>query len=172
LGRQAQQYMDAGKLVPDDLVIGIVRERVQEPDCKRGFLLDGFPRTLKQAEALSALVEELHLAKPCVINIIVDDEEIMRRLSGRRMCRQCNAIFHVASDNVDVGDKCPICGGEIYQRPDDRKEAIAERLRVYHEQTDPLIPYYADRGQLVSVPGEGSISEVRQRMLQGIKCSD
>ncbi len=165
LGRQGQEYMNAGKLVPDDLVINIVRQRVQESDCEAGFLLDGFPRTLAQAEALSAMVDELGLAQPRVVNIVVDDEEILRRLSGRRMCRECNAIYHVAQHNLDVGDTCPACGGKIYQRPDDQKEAIAERLRVYHQQTDPLVPYYTDRGQLVAVPGEGPIDEVRDAML-------
>jgi adenylate kinase len=166
LGIKAKEYMDAGKLVPDELVVGIVRERLQQVDCGDGFLLDGFPRTIPQAEALDAAIAELGLLAPTVVNMEVADEELVRRLSGRRMCAKCNSIFHVSRDLVTVGDPCPQkgCDGEIYQRTDDQEDAIRQRLSVYKAQTEPLISYYADKGQLVRIDALGAVDEVNTRV--------
>ena len=170
LGREAKKYMDAGELVPDEVVIGIVREKLAEEDVRNsGVLLDGFPRTIPQAEALDQALEELGYKKPCVLNLVVPEEEIVRRLSSRRVCRKCGAIYNLNIDGLDVGDKCPKCGGEIYQRDDDKPEAIRERLRVYHQQTAPLIDYYRSRGLLTEVDANGQIEEVRERVLAAVR---
>jgi adenylate kinase len=165
LGLQAKAHMDAGELVPDALVIGIVRERLDAADIRtQGVLLDGFPRTLAQAEALDAAVVELALNPPLVINLNVPDDILIRRLTGRRMCRACGAIYHIDRDHVDVGDKCKQCSGEIYQRSDDQVEAISERLAVYKNQTAPLIEYYTKQGQLIDIDGSATPPEVGQRV--------
>ena len=171
LGLKAQEYMNAGKLVPDELVIGIVRERLAEPDCAEGFLLDGFPRTIPQAEALDAALADMGLDAPVVLNMEVPDEELIRRLSGRRMCDKCGAIFHISRDAVEVGGPCPVegCDGKIYQRSDDQPEAIAQRLKVYKEQTQPLIDYYDRKGQLLRVDATGSVEEVNARVQAVLK---
>lgn len=166
LGQQAKRFMDAGELVPDEVVIGIVRDRLAQPDVQaRGVLLDGFPRTVAQAEALNRVVEELGMCKPVVLNLEVPDEEVVRRLSTRRMCRKCGAIYNLEADGLDVGDKCPRCGGEIYQRSDDTPQAIRERLQVYYTQTQPLVDLYSSRGLLRPVDANGPVEEVRQRVL-------
>ena len=166
LGLEAKGYMDAGKLVPDELVVGIVRERLTEHDCAAGFLLDGFPRTTPQAGSLDAAIAQMRLAWPTVINMEVADEELVRRLSGRRMCDKCGAIYHIARDGVDVGDPCPQpgCDGGIYQRSDDRAEAIQQRLTVYKAQTQPLVDFYDRKGQLLRVNASGTVSEVNERV--------
>lgn len=166
LGRQAKSYMDRGELVPDELVIAIARERLAQDDCGRGFLLDGFPRTVAQAEALDEVMEELQREPLIVVNLTVDEDEIVRRLSGRRLCRGCDGIYNIADEGVEDGGKCPDpnCGGELYQRSDDRPEAIRERLAVYRRQTEPLIEYYAARGLLVNVEGEGSPEDIAERL--------
>ncbi len=165
LGIKAKQYMDAGELVPDELVIGIVRERLDQDDIREnGVLLDGFPRTVAQAEALDNAIAELGMNPPVVVNLAVDDEVLLRRLTGRRMCRGCGAIYHVDRDGVDVGQKCKECGGEIYQRSDDSIEPIRERLEVYKRQTAPLIDYYSARGSLKDIDGDGPVTEVNTRV--------
>lgn len=167
LGRQAQRYMEAGELVPDELVIGIVRERLAAPDIQtHGVLLDGFPRTIAQAEALGRTMAELNMTPPLVIVLAVPDEILVRRLSGRRMCNKCGAIYHIEREAVEVGDPCPApgCAGVIYQREDDRPEAIKERLAVYIRQTKPLIDYYERQGNLLSIDGRGTPEEVAQRV--------
>ncbi|NPV47473.1 MAG: adenylate kinase [Armatimonadetes bacterium] len=170
LGVQAKQYMDAGELVPDDLVIGIVRERLDSEDIRaRGALLDGFPRTLAQAEALDRAMSDLGLGEPIVINLVVPDEVLLRRLTGRRMCRGCGAIYHIDREGLDVGDKCTACGGEIYQRSDDDPTAISERLDAYHRQTAPLIDYYAEKGWLVPIDGTGTPAEVGVLLSEALK---
>lgn len=161
LGRQAKSYMDAGELVPDELVIGIIRERLGLEDIKQsGVLLDGFPRTIAQADALAEIMDDAGLGALVVINIAVDDDALIRRLSGRRMCRGCDVILRADRDGVDTGDACPKCGGEVYQRSDDQEEAIAERLRTYHAKTAPLIEYYAQKGLLIEIDGSGTPDEV------------
>ena len=162
LGRQAKGYMDAGELVPDELVIAIARERVAREDCARGLVLDGFPRTVAQAEALAEVMAELDREPLRVINLQVAEEEIVRRLSTRRTCDTCGGIF--TAEDGEPGDPCPNpkCDGKLYQRSDDTPEAISERLRAYAEQTQPLIDYYSERGLLVNVPGEGAPDEIAE----------
>lgn len=166
LGRLAKQYMDEGALVPDEVIIGIVRERLAAADIQeRGVLLDGFPRTLAQAEALAEALAAAGLPAPTVVNLEVSDDELVERLSTRRMCRACGGIYNLRYDHLDVGDACPKCGGEIYQRDDDRPEAIRERLRVYHAQTAPLIDYYRKQGRLAEVEAGGAPDEVGHRVV-------
>lgn len=148
LGIKAKGYMDSGKLVPDDLIVEMVESRLQEKDCEKGFLLDGFPRTVPQAEALDGLLDKLNLALDGVILLDVDDETVVKRLSGRRMCRGCGRIFNVSYKPSSKGDICDSCGGDLYQRDDDHESVIRNRLDVYHRQTAPLVTYYLDRGQL------------------------
>lgn len=152
LGLQAKRYMDAGKLVPDEVVIGIVAARLQQPDCKNGFLFDGFPRTLAQAQALAERTK-IEMA----VDIDVPDEVIVDRLSGRRVCKSCGGTYHVSNMK---GSICQNCGGELIQRDDDAPETVQNRLRVYHEQTQPLIDYYRQQGVLVTVDGTQGIDEV------------
>lgn len=148
LGRKAKGYMDAGKLVPEEVIVEMMEDRLQEGDCSEGFLLDGFPRTVAQAEALDAMLKKLGLILDGVVLLDVDDETVVKRLSGRRMCRGCGKIFNVTFKPSAKGDLCDQCGGELYQRDDDREEVIRNRLAVYHDQTAPLISYYEERGQL------------------------
>ncbi len=171
LGAQAKGYMDRGELVPDELVIAIARERLAEDDCAPGFVLDGFPRTVAQAEALDEVMDELGRDPLCVINLAVDEDEIVRRLSGRRLCRGCEGIFHIDDEGVEDGGTCPNpdCDGELYQRSDDRPEAIRERLAVYRQQTQPLINYYGERGLLANVPGVGSPGEIAAAVLAAVR---
>lgn len=171
LGLQAKEYMDAGKLVPDELVVGIVRERLAQPDCAQGFLLDGFPRTIAQAEALEEAIGELGLAAPTVLTLEAPDAELVKRLSGRRMCDTCGAIYHVSRDAVEVGGPClqAGCPGRIYQRSDDQAEAIQQRLDVYKAQTAPLIEYYEARGQLVRVDALGAVAQVSERVQAALR---
>lgn len=170
LGMQAKGYMDRGELVPDELVIAIARERLSEADCAPGFVLDGFPRTVPQAEALGEVMDDLGRAPLLVANLTVDEDEIVRRLSGRRLCRGCDGIYHIDDEGIEDGGACPNpdCAGELYQRSDDRAEAIRERLAVYQRQTEPLIDYYAERGLLVNVEGEGSPEDIAQRLYAAI----
>jgi len=169
LGRRAKGYMDAGELVPDELVIAIARQRIARDDCERGFVLDGFPRTVPQAEALGATMAELGREPLRVINLQVSEDEIIRRLSTRRTCRGCGGIYTV--EHGDTGDPCPDpnCSGELYQRSDDRPEAIAERLRAYATQTQPLIDYYDERGVLVNVPGEGAPDQIAEAVFRAAR---
>jgi adenylate kinase len=160
LGKKARTYMDSGKLVPDDLIIAMVKDRLQEKDCTLGFLLDGFPRTVSQAEALDELVDALDVKLDAVILLDVPDNVVIERLSGRRMCRNCGSIFHVSFNPSSRGDICDKCGGEIYQRDDDREEVIRNRLKVYHEQTAPLIEYYENEGILRTVDASESSDNV------------
>jgi adenylate kinase len=160
LGLEARRYMEAGGLVPDEVVIGLVAERVARPDARDGFVLDGFPRTAAQAEALDHLLAERGLTLDRVIVLDVARSELLRRLTGRRVCRGCGANYHLVSAPPRVAGRCDACGGELYQRADDQEAAVARRLDVYDTQTAPLLAYYRSRGQLVSVPGEGPVHEV------------
>ncbi len=166
LGKKAKEYMDAGKLVPDEVVIGIVKERLAQPDCEKGFILDGFPRTIPQAEALDRVLGELGKGIDYVINIAVPNEELITRLTGRRTCRQCGAMYHVVFNPPKVEGKCDKCGGELYQRDDDKEETIRQRLEVYQAQTAPLIEYYEKKGVLYNIDGTGSIEEIFQSILK------
>lgn len=160
-GRRAKAIMEAGELVPDEAVIGIIAERLDEPDAARGFLLDGFPRTLAQARALDALLAEKGMALDRVVELEVDEEALVERISGRFACARCGAGYHDRFKPTRVPGLCDCCGGtEFARRDDDRGEAVRERLRAYRAQTEPLLPYYRDRGLVVSVNGSAKIDEV------------
>lgn len=160
LGQQAQKYMDGGKLVPDELIVKMMRERLKEKDCEKGFLLDGFPRTVPQAESLDGLLENMNLSLDAVILLDVADDIVVDRLCGRRMCRQCGEIYHVSFKPSSQGDKCDKCGGDLFQRDDDKEQVIRNRLKVYHDQTAPLISYYDEKGLLRRVNAGTSSSSV------------
>ena len=153
LGKKAKSFMDAGALVPDDVIVGMMRGRLAEDDCKNGFILDGFPRTVPQAEALDSLLAEMGIKLDGVILLDVDDDTVVERLCGRRMCKKCGRIFHVSFKPSSKGNLCDECGGELYQRDDDKEEVIRQRLAVYHSQTAPLVDYYGKAGLLLRVPG-------------------
>ena len=155
LGTKAKTYMDAGELVPDAVVIGLIEERLKQSDCREGFILDGFPRTLPQAEALAGITE-----LQAVVNLDVSDEEVVARLSGRRTCKQCGAIYHVRNIPPAVEGRCDRCEGELFQRDDDQEEAIRNRLSVYRNQTLPLIDYYREAGILHDVDGAAGVDTV------------
>jgi adenylate kinase len=160
LGLEAKRYMDAGGLVPDEVVIGLVAERLAWPDAKTGFVLDGFPRTPAQAEALDHMLAERGLGLDRVLFLDVSRPELLRRLTGRRICRSCGTTFHLVSAPPQVAGRCDACGGELYQREDDAEAAVAHRLDVYERQTAPLLEYYRCRGLLVPVAGEGPVDRV------------
>ena len=160
LGLEAKRHMDTGGLVPDDVVIGLVAERLARPDAAPGFVLDGFPRTVAQAEALDRMLRERGTPLDRVVFFDVSRPELLRRLTGRRTCRACGAGFHVASAPPRVEGRCDACGQELYQREDDAEGPVARRLDVYDTQTAPLLGYYGDRGLLTTVPGEGTVERV------------
>ncbi len=164
LGKEAKTYMDAGKLVPDQVVIGLIEERIKEADCKNGFMLDGFPRTVAQADALQGVMDKAGLKLDHVISIDVANEELVGRLTGRRTCRSCGAGFHVLFDPPKKEGVCDKCGGELYQRDDDSEATIRNRLKVYADQTEPLIAYYKNAGLLRPIAGTGSIDEIFGRI--------
>ena len=160
LGLKAKSYMDQGQLVPDEVTVGIVKERLAEVDCKEGFLLDGFPRTVQQADALDTILAELDMALDCVVNIEVDKAFLVDRLTGRRVCRTCGATYHIANKAPKVEGVCDKCGGELYQRGDDTIETVSNRLDVYAAQTAPLIDYYKSKGIMSSIDGSKSMEDV------------
>ncbi|MBO4948658.1 MAG: adenylate kinase [Peptococcaceae bacterium] len=160
LGLKAKSYMDQGQLVPDEVTVGIVKERLAEADCKEGFLLDGFPRTVQQADALDTILAELDMVLDCVVNIEVDKAFLVDRLTGRRVCRACGATYHIANKAPKVEGVCDKCGGELYQRGDDTIETVSNRLDVYAAQTAPLIDYYKSKGIMSSIDGSKSMEEV------------
>jgi adenylate kinase len=164
LGLKAKEYMDAGKLVPDEVVIGIIRDRLKEPDCQGGYMLDGFPRTVPQAEALDEVLADMGSRIDHVISIEVPNEELIKRLTGRRTCRDCGAGYHVVFDPPQVDGVCDKCSGQLYQRDDDNEETVRNRLKVYADQTQPLIDYYQKQGLLRSIDGQGGIKEIFERI--------
>lgn len=168
LGRQAKAYMDHGTLVPDEVIIGLVRERLQAPDCGRGYVLDGFPRTVAQAEALEKTLGELRLNLDHVLCLDVPSEDLVARIAGRRTCRQCGSMSHVRFSPTRRDGACDACGGETYQRDDDREETVRRRLTVYAEQTAPLVRFYEGRGLLRRVAGTGEIGEIFARMVRSL----
>jgi len=159
LGRKAKEYMVKGELVPDEVVIGIIKEKLREIRGKN-FLLDGFPRTLIQAEALDNFLKEVNSKIDVVLNLEVDEKEIIRRLSNRRVCKVCGAIYHLIFNPPKSPGKCDKCGGELYQRDDDKEESIRNRLEVYRKQTKPLIDYYKEKGLLKNIDGNREIEEI------------
>ncbi|HMM19623.1 MAG TPA: adenylate kinase [Selenomonadales bacterium] len=160
LGLEAKRYMDAGQLVPDSVTIGIVKERLAKADCKSGFILDGFPRTLEQATALDSTLQELGIRLDRVINITAPSGELVRRMTGRRVCRKCGATYHVVFNPPAKDGQCDKCAGEVYQRDDDREETVAKRLNVYQVQTQPLIDYYRNQGLYTEIDGLQPIEKV------------
>ncbi|WP_406677305.1 adenylate kinase [Moorella sp. ACPs] len=160
LGRQAAKYLQSGSLVPDAVTIGLVQERLSQFDCRHGFLLDGFPRTVAQAEALDAWLAGRKEKLDAVIDIEVPREELMARLTGRRVCRQCGATYHLQYNPPAEAGKCDVCGGELIQRADDNAATVGKRLDVYREQTAPLITYYRQRGILKEIDGSQDIAAV------------
>ncbi|MEU3453351.1 adenylate kinase [Micromonospora sp. NPDC006766] len=169
LGVEAKRYMDAGKLVPDEVTINMVRDRLAEPDASEGFLLDGFPRTTPQAAALDKLLADLGTALDLVLELVVDDDEVIRRLSGRRTCRGCGKIWHVEFDATTRDGICDRCGGELFQRDDDKPETIAARLREYAEKTAPLVDYYGAQGKLVGIDATGPVEDVTVRAIDALR---
>jgi len=169
LGRQAKAFMDRGDLVPDEITVAMVASRLQEEDAQSGFLLDGFPRNVPQAETLKDLLAGWDLRLDLVLELVVDNDEVIRRLSGRRTCRRCGRVWHVAFDPPTRIDKCDECGGELFQRDDDREETIRHRLEVYAKQTQPLISYYADEGILLGIDATGPVDDVTERALIALR---
>ena len=165
LGMEAKTYMDGGKLVPDEIVINILKERLQADDCKNGFILDGFPRTVPQAEAL----DQMNVRIDRVVDIEVADEKITARLSGRRVCESCGASYHTQYKPSKVEGVCDACGGKTVQRKDDHPDTVKERLRVYHEQTEPLIDYYTKAGKLVVVEGQEEVADTTALTLKAVE---
>ncbi|ADP84190.1 adenylate kinase [Pseudofrankia inefficax] len=169
LGIQAKHYMDAGDLVPDEITIGMVRNRLAEDDAVKGFLLDGFPRNVPQAEVLAGMLEAMGTQLDVVLELVVDDDEVVRRLSGRRTCRSCGHIWHVDFDPPTVEDVCDRCNGALFQRDDDRAETIRHRLEVYAEQTAPLVSWYAERGVLIGIDATGPVDNVTERAIDALR---
>jgi adenylate kinase len=165
MGVKAKEFMDQGALVSDEVVVGIVKERLSKPDCAAGFILDGFPRTVAQADALKQMLEALGKSIDHVICITVEKDELLERVTGRRTCRGCGKGYHVAFDPPKVAGTCDECNGELYQRDDDSEETMRKRLSVYEEQTAPLIAYYAQQSLLRTVYGIGTIEEIQQKLL-------
>ncbi len=160
LGKKAKEFMDQGKLVPDDLTVELVKDRLMQDDCKNGFLLDGFPRTIYQADALEDALKSMNQSLDYVINIIVRKELLVERAVGRRVCRDCGQTYHMTFNKPSKEGICDVCGGELLQRKDDSEETVANRINVYSEQTEPLIDYYTKKGIIVNVDGERPIAEV------------
>ncbi|GGO03544.1 adenylate kinase [Microbispora bryophytorum] len=169
LGKLAKEYMDRGDLVPDEVTVAMVRDRLSEDDAQEGFLLDGFPRNVPQAEVLKKMLAEFGTGLDVVLNLVVEDDEVVRRLAGRRTCRSCGKVWHVVFDPPTVEGVCDACGGELFQRDDDREETIRRRLEVYQEQTAPLISFYADEGILQGVDATGPVEEITQRSMSALR---
>jgi adenylate kinase len=169
LGRQAKSFMDSGALVPDDVVIGIVRERLQQADCQRGFILDGFPRTVAQADALQATLRELDRQLDRTVSLTVDADALVERLTGRRTCRSCGRGYHVRFEPPRLASVCDACGGELFQRDDDREDTIRTRLAVYAQQTAPLSDYYRSAGLLTELDGMLPIPVVQEQLLSALQ---
>ncbi|MEV5825664.1 adenylate kinase [Spirillospora sp. NPDC052242] len=171
LGRKAKEYMDRGDLVPDEITIAMVRDRLAEDDAREGFLLDGFPRNVPQAETLNKILDEFGVRLDIVLELVVDEEEVVRRLSGRRTCTKCQKIWHVDFDDKK-DDICDDCGGHLFQRDDDKEDVVRHRLEVYQEQTAPIVQFYGDEGILVRIDATGPVDEVTARALDALRPSE
>jgi len=168
LGKKAQEYMNAGELVPDELVVDLVTDRLKQDDCKNGFLLDGFPRTIFQAEKLDEFLAANDQKMDIVINLVVAKDALIKRLTGRRVCRNCGASYHIVNVPPKKEGICDVCGGELIQRADDNLETVENRINVYEEQTAPLVGYYKKAGSLVDFDGEASLDEVFDSIVKAI----
>ncbi len=166
LGKEAKSYMDKGELVPDSVVLGMMEERLSQDDCKNGYILDGFPRNTAQAEELDKMLDSLGMPLDAALSVEVPTEDLMKRLTGRRTCRECGQMYNIYFQPPAEEGKCDKCGGELFQRDDDKEETITKRLEVYQEQTAPLIDYYREKGILKTVTGTGDIDEIFQNVLQ------
>ena len=164
LGTEAKKYYDKGNLVPDDVILRMVSARFRQPDAAKGFILDGFPRTTAQADGLAKMLKDLGQKLDAVIFFDVAQPELVRRLTGRRLCRQCQTPYHLVSAPPKRAGVCDKCGGELYQRPDDAEATVLNRLQVYERQTAPLLDYYRQRGLLKSIAGEGTVDKIRQTL--------
>jgi len=169
LGVEAKRYMDGGQLVPDEVTINMVRDRLAEGDAADGFLLDGFPRTVPQASALDKLLADLGVGLDLVLELVVDDDEVIRRLSGRRTCRGCGKIWHIDFDAPTHEGVCDRCGNELYQRDDDKPDTVSERLRVYATDTAPLVDFYGAQGKLVGIDATGPVEDVTVRAIDALR---
>jgi adenylate kinase len=168
LGKEAKSYMDKGELVPDSVVLGMVEERLKQDDCKKGFILDGFPRNTKQAEALDEMLNSLNMPLTAALSVDVPFDELMKRLTGRRTCKACGQMYNIYFNPPKKEGICDKCGGELFQRDDDKEETIRKRLEVYSAQTAPLIDYYSKKGILKSVIGTGSIDEIFKKVCEAL----
>jgi adenylate kinase len=166
LGLEAKKKMDVGELVSDEIVLSIVEERLSQPDCQPGFILDGFPRTIPQAEALTGILVKLGFPQPMVFSIEVPEEDLFKRLTGRRTCGQCGSIYNIYFQSLKVENRCDACGGELTHRKDDKLEVIQERLREYRRQTQPLIQRYQEQGRFFEVNGAQAIEAIQQSILE------
>jgi adenylate kinase len=168
LGKQAAEYIRRGELVPDRLIIDLVAERLKEKDCETGFVLDGFPRTIAQSQSLEEILKRMGLGLDCVLSVQVPDKLIVERLSGRRTCKGCGALYHVVFDPPKAAETCNRCGGELFQRDDDREETVTNRLKVYEDQTAPLVSYYRERGLLREIDGVGEVEAIGKRVVRAL----
>ena len=168
LGRQAKKFMDAGDLVPDEVTNAMVRDRIAEDDAKDGFLLDGFPRNVAQADELDDMLSSLDVQISVALDLDIDHDEVVRRLSGRRTCKKCGHVWHLEYDKPKVADVCDRCGGQLYQRDDDKPDTVRHRLEVYSAQTAPLIEFYRKRNQLVAIDALGTVEDVTERAIDAL----
>lgn len=168
LGKKAKEYIDKGLLVPDELTVDIVKDRLQQPDCDKGFILDGFPRTIPQADFLEKALLEMGVSLDAVLNIHVEDGEIIQRMSGRRTCPNCGKSFHVVFNPPQIENVCDNCKSNLVQRADDKEETVIERLKTYHQQTEPLIEYYNQKGKLVTAVGQEKLEETSMEVLRAL----
>ncbi|NMB97994.1 MAG: adenylate kinase [Clostridiaceae bacterium] len=171
LGKKAKEYIDKGLLVPDEITVNIVKNRLKGEDCKAGFILDGFPRTIPQAEFLDRILSELNISLDYVLNIHVSDEDLVKRLSGRRVCPKCGKSYHITYNPPLREDICDECGSKLIQRDDDKEETVINRLKTYHQQTEPLIEYYKNKGKLVTAIGQEEIEDTTKEVMKvlGVK---
>ncbi|KMS69658.1 adenylate kinase [Streptomyces viridochromogenes] len=170
LGKLAKSYMDAGNLVPDEVTIGMAKDRMEKPDAEGGFLLDGFPRNVSQAEALDEMLQSESMKLDAVLDLEVPEEEVVKRIAGRRICRKDSShVFHVTYSQPKKEGVCDACGGELYQRDDDSEETVRTRLEVYHTQTEPIIDYYKSQGLVVTISALGKVEEVTARAMEALQ---
>ncbi|MFG3011655.1 adenylate kinase [Streptomyces cinerochromogenes] len=170
LGKLAKSYMDAGNLVPDEVTIAMAKDRMEQPDAENGFLLDGFPRNVSQAQALDQLLQDERITLDAVLDLEVPEDEVVKRIAGRRICRNDSShVFHVSYNAPKQEGVCDVCGGELYQRDDDREETVRTRLEVYHTQTEPIIDYYKAQGLVVTISSLGPVAEITERALEALK---
>jgi adenylate kinase len=169
VGKMVKAYVDKGELVPGDVITGIVGERLNMPDARKGFVLDGFPRSLPQALALDAVLKRLGMRLDAVVDIKVSGQEIIRRISGRRVCRSCGATYNIYYNPPAIPGVCDVCGGRLYQRADDRAEVVRNRIAIYDKVTGPLIDYYRKQGILIDIDGDGDIMQVNSEILEALE---